>query len=189
MNNLENIKTKKFDINIFEEKSNKENNNDNKINIKLVIKNENIYIESESNNVEIVDSNSAIEIVDEHYKKINKEDIKEDKYNIEKIIDKKYKVKYKSIYGLFKSLVIGFRRISNYSILKKLLLLGFFASSMFIVYSVCNLKGIQKINDNDFITTDKNYLNVENEKLYIDNFKKVEEVEGIDFVLPGDRPS
>ena len=95
----------------------------------------NIYIQSE-NKVEVVDENSSIELVDDHYKKIDKSIYDEEKYNLENISDKKYKAKYKSIYGIVKSIITGFKRISNYTILKKLLLLGFFASSMFVVYAI-----------------------------------------------------
>ncbi len=183
LKNTQDIQTENFNINVYSEET---NNNSNKINVNLVVKNGNIYIKSDNDNVEVVDENSPIEFINEHYKEIDKNDINKDEYSIEKASDKKYKVKYKSIYGIFKSLGIGFKRISNYSVIKKILILGFFASSMFIVYSVCNIKGVQIVKDSDFITTDKNYLKVDSVKSNIEGFEKYERIDGIDYIIPGD---
>ena len=115
--NINNINNDDVNVNIYSD------NKQDKINIKLAIKDGNIYIQSE-NKVEVVDENSSIELVDDHYKKIDKSIYDEEKYNLENISDKKYKAKYKSIYGIAKSIITGFKRISNYTILKKLLLLS-----------------------------------------------------------------
>lgn len=96
--NINNIDKDDINVNIYSD------NKQDKINIKLAIKDGNIYIQSE-NKVEVVDENSSIELVDDHYKKIDKSIYDEEKYNLENISDKKYKAKYKSIYGIAKSIL------------------------------------------------------------------------------------
>ena len=176
--NINNIDKDDINVNIYSD------NKQDKINIKLAIKDGNIYIQSE-NKVEVVDENSSIELVDDHYKKIDKSIYDEEKYNLENISDKKYKAKYKSIYGIVKSIITGFKRISNYTILKKLLLLGFFASSMFVVYAICSIYGALDVRDIDFMQIDRNYLQVENTTISVDDFLKYEQEPGIDYILPG----
>ena len=162
------------------------NNENNEVNIELAIKDGNIYIKSKSQKIEVIDENSAIELVNEHYKKLDKSIYDDYDYNLEKIIDKRYKTKYTSIYGITKSIINGFKRISNYTILRKILLIGFFASSMFIVYSVSNIAGTLDIKDTDFMVVDKNYLQVDMGNVNVENFLRYEQLENIDYILPGD---
>ena len=177
--NIDSINKNNINIDIYSE-------NSDKVNVKLVIKKNNIYIEAENKKVEVVDEDSAVELVNEHYKKIDKSIYQEHSYNLDKIIDKNVKIKSKSIYSLGKSIISGIREIADYSFLRKVLLFGFFAASMFIVYSVCNIAGIRNIEDTDFITMNKNYLQAENVKIGVNNFLKIENLEEVDYVLPGD---
>lgn len=107
-------------------------------------------------------------------------------YNLEKIMDNKYKICYSSIYGIIKSIKVGFNRILNYTVLKKLLLLGFLASAMFIVYSISNIAGIIDIRESDYITIDKNYLQVDAANVNVEDYLKYENLEDVDYIIPGD---
>ena len=176
--NIDKIESESINVDVYSE--NKE-----KIDIKVIVKNGNIYIKSENMKIEVVDENSAVELVDGHYKKINKSVYQEHDYNIDKVINKNTKPRYSSIYGIFKSLINGFKRIASYSILKKILLIGFFASAMFIMYAVSNIVGIQDIKDAEFITRNKNYLRVDMPQIKVDDFLKYEKLEEVDYILPG----
>ena len=156
-----------------------------KMNIRLVLKNGNIYIEADNHKVEVVDDTSSIEFVDDCYKKISKEEYEEYKFNYEDIINKKYKMRYTSIYNPFSLLVEGFKKVFNYSILKKLLLLGFVISSMFILYGVSNIMGVTDIKDEKFITQNKGYLNLMTGQIDVDKYLKYEKLDHIDYLLPG----
>lgn len=162
------------------------NNEDNEVNIKLAVKDGNIYIQSENKKIEIVDENSAIELLDSHYKKLDKSVYDNYDYQLENIIDKKCKTRYTSIYGIVKSIINGFKKISNYTILKKILLIGFFASSMFILYSVSNIAGTLDLKDTDFMKVDKNYLQVDMGNISVEKFLKYEKLKNINYILPGD---
>ncbi len=177
---INNFKNNKINIDVY---SDNENTN---MDVKLVFKNNSIFIQAENKKVEVVDDNSSIEFVNDHYKKIDKSIYEKYKYNIEEIADNKYKVKYSSIYGIMKSIKNGFNRILNYSVLKKFLLLGFLASSMFVVYSVCNIAGATDIRESDYITIDKNYLYVDSAKVNVNDYLKYEKLKNVDYIVPGD---
>lgn len=158
---------------------------DEEIKVKLVLKNGNIYIEAENHKIEVVDDTSSMELVDDYYKKISKEEYEKYQFKYEEIIDKKYKMRYASIYNPITLIIDGFKKVFNYSILKKLLLLGFVVSSMFILYAVSNIMGVTDIKDEKFITKNKEYLNLVIDKINIDDYLAYENLEHIDYMIPG----
>lgn len=158
---------------------------DEEIKVKLVLKNGNIYIEAENHKIEVVDDTSSMELVDDYYKKISKDEYEKYQFKYEEIIDKKYKMRYASIYNPITLIIDGFKKVFNYSILKKLLLLGFVVSSMFILYAVSNIMGVTDIKDEKFITKNKEYLNLVIDKINIDDYLAYENLEHIDYMIPG----
>ena len=179
LKNIENINKENCKIEVFTE----ENEN---IDVKLVAKNGNIYIESNNKKVEVVDEDSPIELINDHYKKIDKSIYEKYNYNLDEIISKKKKLRYSSINGLLKSIINGFKKISTYTIMKKILLIGYFLSAMFVVYSISNIFGTQQIKDEDFITKNPNYLQVESGKIDVEDYLKYEKQDGVEYILPGD---
>lgn len=175
----ENINKGNVNIDIY---SQKEDN----LNLKIIVKNGNIYIKSNLQKVEVIDETSSIELVDDNYKKIDKTIYQEYNYNLKDIINPNIKQKYSSIYSIAKSIINGFKKIMNYSILKKILLIGFFVSAMFVVYSLSNIAGTLNIQDEDFISKNKNYLKVNLPQIKVENFLEYEKQEGINYILPGD---
>lgn len=158
--------------------------NEEKIDIKIVVKNGNIYIESK-NKVEVVDNSSSIELVDDHYRKISKDIYQEYKFDFDSFIDKKIKKRYSSIFNPITLIKNGFKKVINYSIMKKLLLIGFFLSGVFITYSVSSLYGINNIQDKNFVTMNKNYLVIDSNKINLDKFLEYEKDDNINYILPG----
>lgn len=174
----QNINQNNMNLDIYSE-------NSDTLDLKIIIKNGNIYIESKDKKVEVIDENSNIELVDDHYKKIDKTIYQEYDYNLKNIGNTNIKQKYSSIYSIIKSVINGFKKIASYSVLKKILLIGFFISAMFIVYAISNIAGTLNIKDEDFIRKNKNYLQVQIPQLKVDDFLKYEQAEGIDYILPG----
>ncbi len=102
-------------------------NDNEKTDIQVVVKNNNIYVKApENQRIQVVDENSSVEFINEHYKKIDKTIYEEYSYNLDKIINKKYKVRYSSVNGFFKSCYLGVKKLASFSILKKLLLVRIF---------------------------------------------------------------
>ena len=153
--------------------------------IKMAIKDGNIYIQSDKK-IEIVDEASSIELVNSHYKKLSKKIYENYQFNNEEIINDHYKKRYTSINNVFTLLIGGVKKILSYSPLKKILLLGFFISSMFIVYAISNLFGITNIKDEKFVATNRDYLSVVTFQNEVSSYLEEEHLDFIDYVLPGD---
>lgn len=177
--NTQSLKDDNININVFSDK--KEN-----IGLNIVVKHGNIYIESTiPKKIEIVDENSNIEFIDDNYRKIKKEEVEKYKFDFDDIINKNIKKKYTSIYNPITMFTNGFKNIMNFSVLKKILLLGFLVSAMFIAYSVSTIKATLNIKDEDFIKYNSNYLIVELPKVNVEDYSNYESKENIDYILPG----
>lgn len=158
-----------------------------KLNLTIILKNGNIYIKNNDNErIEVVDSSSSIEIVNDHYKQLDKSIYEKYSFDFEKIINKNLKLKYSSIFNMKTIIKHGFKKVFGYSLVKKLLLIGFFLSAIFVTYSVSNIFGLLTISDSEFIKTNKNYLKIERNKIKVDDYLNYENLEGINYLLPGD---
>ena len=161
--------------------------NEEKINLDIVIKNGNIYIKSNDNKkIEVVDENSGIEFINDHYKKVTSSDIDKYDFDFDSIIDDNYKKKYTSIFNPIKTITNGFKKLFNFPILKKILLIGFFISAMFIMYSVSSISATLKIDDKKFVTKNRNYLEILTKKINVGDYLNYESKENINYLLPGD---
>ena len=161
--------------------------NEEKVNLDIVIKNGNIYIKSNDNKkIEVVDENSGIEFINDHYKKVTSSDIDKYDFDFDSIIDDNYKKKYTSIFNPIKTITNGFKKLFNFPILKKILLIGFFISAMFIMYSVSSISATLKIDDKKFVTKNRNYLEILTKKINVGDYLNYESKENINYLLPGD---
>ena len=157
-----------------------------KIDLDIIIKNGNFYIRSNTvDKIQIIDDASGIELLDEHYKKIDKTVYQKYEFNFSEIINKNIKKRYSSILNLFTLVINGFKKIADYSLVKKLLLLGFFASSMFILFSLSRIFGVLNVQDEDFIAYNKNYLQIKVPRVDVQDYLKYEEEDVISYLLPG----
>ncbi|MGN1357835.1 MAG: ATP-binding cassette domain-containing protein [Bacilli bacterium] len=158
-----------------------------KLNLVVIFKNGNIYIKNKDNEkIEVIDSSSNIEIVNDHYKQLDKSIYEKYSFDYDKIINKDIKLKYSSIFNMGSIISHGFKKVFGYSLVKKLLLIGFFLSSLFVTYSVSNILGLLTVKDSEFIKTNKNYLKIDTNKIGVDDYLKYEQVEGIEYIIPGD---
>ena len=156
-----------------------------KLNINIVVQNGNIFIETDTNNKVELANESNIEFVNDHYKKISKEEAEKYDFDVESVSNKKYKTRYSSILNPFTLLIEGFKKVRDYSLIKKLLLFGFFMSGLFIFFSISSLFGIRRVDDNNFVTYNKNYLIVDMEKLDLKDYKAFKEDPKTNYIIPG----
>ena len=167
------------DITIYNDKKND-------IKLTIVVKNNNIYIKGGKNDkIEVIDNDSNIELINDHYKQIDKSIYEKYEFNFGDIINKNYKLKYSSILNPITLIINGFKKIIDYSFIKKLLLLGFLASGCFIAYSVSNMFGIVSVDDKDFITKNRYYYDVNLPNLMVDKYLTLEKLASVDYLLPG----
>lgn len=156
------------------------------LHLDIVVKNGNLYIKSKrGEKIEIVDEESPIEFVDDHYKKIKREDYDENDYELDKL-GITQELRYSSIYNVFTMLKTGFKKVANYPFLKKILLSGFFFSAMFILYALSSIFGATRIDDKNFLNTHRDYIIIENKANKLDDYLKIEKMSGVDYVIPGD---
>lgn len=174
------LKEDNLDIDIYSD-------NKQKIKLDIVLKNGNIYIKSNTRDkVEVVEDNSSIEFIDDHYKKIDKSDIDKYEFDFKDVIDNNITKKYSSILNPFTLLIQGFKKVFDYSILKKILLAGFLISGMFIMYSVSSIASTFKVNDEDFVNVNRNYLTVSYGSFSVDRYLELEKKNEINYIIPGD---
>ena len=174
----EEIKNNDISVNFY-------GNKKEKLNINVIVQNGNIFIETDSNNKVELAKDANIEIINDHYKKISKEDAEKYDFDVDSVSNKKYKTKYSSILNPFTLLVEGYRKVRDYSIIKKLLLFGFFMSGLFVFFSISSLFGIKRVDEANFIKYNKNYLNVSMEKVKIADYNKFNRDENTTYVIPG----
>jgi len=157
-----------------------------KVDLDIVISRGNIFINSRNNRsrVEIVDDNSSIELVDDHYRAMTAEEAEARKFHAERFAASK-PLRHSSIYNVFTMLASGFKTVSNYHILKKVLLAGFVASAMFITYAVSNVAGILNMPDEKFVQDDKSYIGVEEQKISVDDYLSYESDPSVAYAMPG----
>ena len=157
-----------------------------KVDLDIVISRGNIFINSRNNRsrVEIVDDNSSIELVDDHYRAMTAEEAEARKFHAERFAASK-PLKHSSVYNVFTMLASGFKTVSNYHILKKVLLAGFVASAMFITYAVSNVAGILNMPDEKFVQDDISYLGVEEQKISVDDYLSYESDPSVAYAMPG----
>lgn len=172
--------------------------------INVVVRDGNIYIDTGG---KLKQGSEWIEIRDDHYEGLTRDIYEEYRFDydtyfrdaelIEKETDKKAagkgfpkRLKYSPIYTIFNSLIKGFKSVHRYSKLKKILLIGFFVASMFVIYSFSNYAGVSKISDEKFMKADKSYVTVDAGKmspgLFEDINKKLEGEHDVSYVIPGD---
>lgn len=174
----ENFKDKTNDITIYHD-------NNEKLQVEIVIKNNNIYIRSKNNNsIEVVDEDSSIEFIDDHYHKLDKSELEKYEFDFENIIDRNRKLKYSSIFNPLTFITNGFKKVFSYSLIKKILLFGFFLSGIFIMISTSTLGAASRVNEKEFVKTNKNYITIEAQKTSLEEYKKYSEMPGVKYIMP-----
>lgn len=168
-----------YDINIYSISKKK-------LKLDIVVNDGNIYIRSNTNDkIEVVDDNSSIEFVNDHYKTIAKEEIDKYKFDFDNIIDKNIKKRYSSILNPITLIINGFKKVFDYSFLKKMLLIGFFLSGMFMMYAVSSIIATKTIDDKEFVFVNRDYLSLVKKGISVDEYNSYESLDGVDYILPG----
>ncbi len=176
----DNLQNKTNNVNIYKDTKDT-------INLDIVFKNGNIYIKSNDKyKIEVVDEDSNIEFIDDNYKKISKEDYEKNGFDLKKLDNSKFNTRYTSIYNIYTMLKTGFKKVSSYTVMKKVLLIGFFVAAMFISYSISSIFGITKIRDENFVKINKNYIYIQTKSNRVEEVEKIEKLNGISYVLPSD---
>lgn len=161
--------------------------NDTNLDVNIIVKNGNIYIQAkDGKNVEVIDKNSSIEVIDDYKKEINREDVEDYDFDLNSVGNQSIKKRYASIYNIFSAIAYGFKKIFDYPVLRKILLLGFALAGFFVIYSVGQILAINHVVDSDFVTTNKNYVIVQKPSVTPEEFEKLESMDGVKYIIPSD---
>ena len=162
--------------------------------IRIVVRGGNIYIDTG----DTLDMGAeGLEMVDGHYEGLSKDVYEKYEFNYQDFYANAEAregastrgvpkaPRYRRIYGVGNSILGGFRKIRRYSVIKKILLVGFILASMFVVYAASNVAGVLHITDDKFTTMDKDYVTVKVGQLTEGKLKELSSMEGLDYAIPG----
>ena len=160
-------------------------NSDEALKVKIVVSNHNIYIKTNDNRkVEVLDSSSTIDMIDDHRRNISLDDVNKYNFDYEKIINNNKKLKYSSIFNPITFITSGFKKVLDYSILKKFLLIGFFLSGCFIIYATSSIVNSLTLDESKFVKINPNYLIIESKKIALPDYLNWENNLGAEYIMP-----
>ena len=160
-------------------------NSDEDLKVKIVVSNHNIYIKTDDNRkVEVLDSSSTIDMIDDHRRNISLDDVNKYNFDYEKIINNTKKLKYSSIFNPITFITSGFKKVLDYSILKKFLLIGFFLSGCFIIYATSSIVNSLTLDESKFVKINPNYLIIESKKIALPDYLNWENNLGAEYIMP-----
>lgn len=157
------------------------------LDVSIVVSNNNIYIKTnDCKKVEVIDEDSSIEMIDDHFRNITKEEANKYKFDFDSIINDKLKIRYSSIFNPISFITNGFKKVFNYSILKKILLGGFFLSGIFILFAISSIAASLTIKDENFVSVNRDYLTIKAKKVKLSDYYNLKDNLGADYVIPTD---
>ena len=67
----------------------------------------------------------------------------------------------------------GFQKVMNYPRMKKILMVGFLLSSMFMLYAISNVLGVMTLDETQFVKINRDYIKVDNKRFFkaLEKFK------------------
>ncbi len=129
--------------------------------IKIVLRAGNLYVDT-GGKYNVVDENSNIELIDDNYSAMDSSIYENNRFEYDKYLPEGYKAKYTSLYSPIRMFTNGFKTLTKFNRIKKLLLIGFVFASIFTFVAISNVFGVLDIKEKDFLTTNANYITVNN---------------------------
>ncbi|MDO4394271.1 MAG: ABC transporter ATP-binding protein/permease [Bacillota bacterium] len=174
------LRNDKYELNFY-------NDSQDRLNLDIVIRKGNILIRNNNpeTRLEVVDEDSPIELINDHYRKIEEGDDIGSGFDPGRL-ETGTKKRYRAVVGPVKMIKTGFSRVMDYSVIKKILLVGFFISAMFMTYAVSSIFGTINLTDDMFVTKDKSYLNIVSKHNDVNDYEELEKNRDIAYVMPGD---
>ena len=153
--------------------------------IRLVIKGNNLYVDT-GGRLNIVDESSNIELIDDHYTAMDESYFDENDFDYTAHLPAKFRPRYSSIYRLSNMLSSGWNTVKNFKKVRKFLMIGFVFAAMFTFLAVSNVLGILDVKPVDYRTTSGNYITVSNPSRSGKLMNVVDSLDSVTYVLPGE---
>lgn len=168
-----------IDVNYFSESDEVQEN----ISVTLITHNDSLYIKVNSDEnlkIRYVEDDSEIEILDEHFKGIEKEDVEQNDFDFEQVATTKAtNLKKGSVIKTTDVLKYSFKKIKGYSKLQKLMFLGFVFAAMTIAVAIALIGKVYNVDPTDFQRYDKHYIQTN-----ATDIKDLEKQDHIDYINP-----
>lgn len=152
-----------------------------KIGIEIIQRNETLYFKVSSNKykrVKNIDSQSEINLLDEHYTPQEKID-ENHEFDFEKIINTADELKTKSVITVRDSVRYSLRKIDNLTYGGKMLYVVLGMVGALIAISIGLIGQIFNISDEEFIITNRNYINIHVDEI---NYEDVMALQNLDYI-------
>ncbi len=160
-------------------------NGETKVNVNIIVKNGNIYIQSEDAvNVELIDRNSSIEVVDDYKKDIKRDAIADYDFDMSTVGNQNIRRRYASIFRPLSEFAAGFKKLFGFSVLRKLLLLGFVFAGLFVIFAVGKVAAMHNVQPADYMTENKNYIVVSKPSMEAEEFDKLASMDAVEYIMP-----
>ena len=153
--------------------------------IKLVIRGNNLYIDTRGK-LNVVDDSSNVQLIDEHYTAMDETFFEDSDFDYTAHLPADFQPKYTSVYGLSNILSTGWDTVKSFKPIKKILLLGFVFAAMFAFLAISNVLGLLEVKPVDYRTTNGNYITITSTEKTEEMLNLVETLETVAFVLPGE---
>jgi ABC-type lipoprotein export system ATPase subunit/ABC-type antimicrobial peptide transport system permease subunit len=128
---------------------------DDKVNVRLIVKNKTLYIDLQSNEykkINLIESDSEINIYNRHFESEETEEFKPSDFDLEGIITKQRSYEKHSVISIKDSIKLTFKRLRGVSRLGKLFYLGFGAGAVLIALAVGMISGVLNMDPTNFVT-------------------------------------
>ncbi len=153
------------------------------IGIEIIQRNETLYFKVDSNKyrrIKYLDQHSEIKLLDEHF--LPKTSLEDTGFDFERVISEETSEKSKSVITVKDSVRYAMRKIDNLSYGGKMLYLVLGMIGALIAISIGLIGQIFNISDEEFIITNRNYINVHVDDTDYDSIMAVEQLPYIEKV-------
>lgn len=154
-----------------------------KANIRIALRNGNLYIDSDEK-YQIIDGRSDVEMIDDYYKSTDSI-YRNNDFDCSAFIPDSFRPKYSSINKIASMIPDAWKRIGKMKKTKKLFLVSFTMAAIFIFISVSNIMGTINIKPEKYLRSNTHYLNISNPKKDEELLNVVKKMEGVKYVIPG----
>ncbi len=124
-------------------------------NVRLIVKNKTLYLDVDTEDykkIKLVSDDSEVKILNRHFKKTKREDLKETTFDFEGVISEDLTINKRSVITIKESLKLALARLSTTSRVGKLFYFGFIGGAMLIAIALGMLSNVYNIDPNKFLT-------------------------------------
>lgn len=152
-----NLMDDKLNVSLYKDKLDARN-----LNIKLIVKNDTLYLDIDSpyDKIKLNDKNSNILIKDEHYVQKTKEELLKTSFRTEEIDNSKIKRDKSLILSFKQTFKMALDKLLKTSRKGKLMLFSFFIAGMVIAFAISTLASVAIIRPEQYVTLPKGYVEV-----------------------------